>query len=280
MQPYLARWLAQFIGGFPNFLTALLIFVVALIAARLLSTLIRDLLERRGTVNHVVDLLAHLVYWTIIVIGTITALQRFFDVTAFLTGLGIIGFTVGFALQDVMKNFAAGIILLLQQPFRVGEAINVAGFEGTILAVDLRATEMSTFDGRLVSIPNATVLTNPITNLTRAPRRRVDLSLQISPSADLEWTRKVVLDAIRAAPGVVSDPAPQVIVQDLTSTSLNLAASFWVDIVKERPELAKDAALTRLNADLEKHSMSLTGTGTPTAPTSPAGSNGTQHPSD
>src|SRR5512135_8336 len=179
MQAYLMRWLAGMVDGIPNFLTAIIIFVVSIYLARMVAGLLRGTLERRGTVNHLVELLSHLVYWTIILVGLVTALQRFFDLTAFLAGLGILGFTVGFALQDVMKNFAAGVILLLQQPFRVGESISVAGFDGTILAVDLRATEMSTFDGRLVSIPNAAILTNPIINFTRAPRRRVDISIPV-----------------------------------------------------------------------------------------------------
>ncbi len=260
MGPIVAQWPTQFINAIPNVLVAIAIFVVSLLLARLLANLIRDVLERRGTVNHVVELLAHLVYWTILLVGLVTALQRFFDVTAFLAGLGILGFTVGFALQDVMKNFAAGIILLLQQPFRVGEAISVAGFDGTILAVDLRATEMSTFDGRMVSIPNAMILTNPIINYTRAARRRVDLPLQISPTADLEVTRKLVMSAIRETPGVVSTPEPTVLVQQVNPDMANLTGSFWVDVSKSNPDTARDAALTRIRADLEQKSVGVTGT--------------------
>ncbi len=255
MQTYLTRWLSQIIGGSPNVLAAIIIFALFLYLARLASRLLRGVLERRGAVNHLVELLAHLVYWTLVMVGVITALQRFFDVTAFLAGLGILGFTVGFALQDVMKNFAAGIILLLQQPFRVGEAISVAGFDGTILAIDLRATEMSTFDGRMVSIPNATVLTNPITNFTRAARRRVDLALQIPPSADLEATRKHVLNAMQQAPGILGDPAPTVLVQQVDATTVALAGTFWVDVTKGNPDVAKDAALTQIKADLDQHNV-------------------------
>jgi small conductance mechanosensitive channel len=251
MQAVLARWAAQIINALPNILVAVVIFGVSLLLARLLAHLLRGVLERKGTVNHVVELLARLVYWTIIVVGAITALERFFDVTAFLAGLGILGFTVGFALQDVMKNFAAGVILLVQQPFRVGEAISVAGFDGTILAVDLRATEMSTFDGRLVSIPNGTVLTNPIINFTRARRRRVDLPLQIPPTADLEATRKIMLHAMEQAPGVVGDPAPTVLVEEVGEKAVKLSGSFWVDVSKSNPDTARDVALTRIRAQLE-----------------------------
>jgi small conductance mechanosensitive channel len=250
MQQFLQHWLNQILYGIPNLLTALLIFVVSLYAARLVMSLLRGFLQRRRMAPHMVDLLAHILYWSILLIGVIMTLQRFFDVTAFLAGLGIIGFTVGFALQDVMKNFAAGIILVLQQPFRVGEAISVAGFEGTILAIDLRATEMSTFDGRLVSIPNATILTNPIINYTRAPRRRVDITIPVASSEDLAGVRRVVLNAMQNAPGVVSDPAPMVGVEQITATSANLTGQFWVDISKSNPDVSRDAALTRIRNDL------------------------------
>ncbi len=261
MGPLLARWATEILGTIPNILAAIIIFVVALFLARLLADLLRGALERKGTVNHVVELLVHLLYWTIIVVGLVTALQRFFDITAFLAGLGIIGFTVGFALQDVMKNFAAGIILLLQQPFRVGEAISVAGFDGTILAIDLRATEMSTFDGRMVSIPNGIVLTNPIINYTRAARRRVDLPLQLPMGADLERTRKLVQDAIEHTPGAVSNPAPSVLVQQVSDSTVNLTGSFWVDVSKTNPDTARDVALTRIRADLGQSSAPVTGVG-------------------
>ncbi len=269
MQAYLQHWLAQIVNGIPNVLTALLIFLASLYLARLVAGLLREFLGRRRMVSHVIELLARVLYWTILLIGVIMALQRFFDVTAFLAGLGILGFTVGFALQDVMKNFAAGIILLLQQPFRVGEAISVAGFEGTILAIDLRATEMSTFDGRLVSIPNAAILTNPIINYTRAPRRRVDISIPVGTGQDVEAVRKLVLNALRGAPGSVSDPAPLVGVQEIGTTGVSLLGQFWVDITKSNPDIARDAALTRIQSDLEQRPAPI-----PNA--APAGSDGQQ----
>ena len=252
MQQFLQHWLTQILYSIPNILTALFIFLASLCLARVVAGLLRGFLLRRRMVSNVVDLLAHLLYWGILLVGVIMALQRFFDVTAFLAGLGILGFTVGFALQDVMKNFAAGIILLLQQPFRVGEAISVAGFEGTVLAIDLRATEMSTFDGRMVSIPNASILTNPIINFTRAPRRRVDITLPVPSADDLAAVRSVVLNAMRGAPGSLSDPAPTVGVEQIEAAGVSLTGQFWVDITRANPDQARDAALTRIRSGLEK----------------------------
>ena len=184
MEQYFDQLIAFFIGGTPKLLSALLIFVVSLYFARLISNFLRRVLQRRRAPTGVVQLLGELALWSIIVAGAITALQQFVNVTAFLTGLGILGFTIGFALQDIMKNFASGVILLLQQPFHVGETIGVKGFDGTVLAIDLRSTEMRATDGRIVILPNADVLTNPIINYSRANQRRVELSLSLSHAAE------------------------------------------------------------------------------------------------
>src|ERR1043165_4758262 len=100
MQIFFDRFITSFISGVPNLLTALLIFVVSLYLARIISNTLRRVLSKRRAPAGVTHILAQLALWSIVVVGTITALQRFFDVTAFLTGLGILGFTVGFALQD------------------------------------------------------------------------------------------------------------------------------------------------------------------------------------
>ena len=257
MQKFLEQWGAQVLYSIPNILTAIVIFAASLYLAGLAARVLRRVLERRRFVSHLTNLMTQVLYWSIVIIGLLTALERFFDVTAFLAGLGIIGFTVGFALQDIMKNFAAGIVLLLQQPFRVGEAISVATYEGTVLAVDLRATEMQTFDGRMVSIPNATVLTSPVINFTRASRRRVDVPLQVSPGADLEATRQIVLDAIRDAPGLVSEPAPSVVYEQIAGTSVALAGAFWVDVTRAAPGVAKEAVLLRIKDEFDKGNVSM-----------------------
>ena len=166
MEQFFNQFIAFFIAGTPRLLTALLIFVLSLYVARLISNLLKRVLQKRRAPRGVVQLLEQLTLWSIVVAGVITALQQFVDVTAFLAGLGILGFTVGFALQDIMKNFASGVILLLQQPFHVGETIGVKGFDGTVLAIDLRSTEMKATDGRVVILPNADVLADPIINYT------------------------------------------------------------------------------------------------------------------
>ncbi len=257
MQQYFDRFIETVILSLPNLLTALLIFLVSLYLARVVNKLLRRVLERREASPGIAHLLAQIARWTIITLGVVTALQRFFDVTAFLAGLGILGFTVGFALQNIMQNFMAGVILLLQQPFKVGEVVNVAGFDGTILLIDLRTTELKTLDGRIVTLPNHDILAGAIINYTRAQRLRIELPVGVSYGADPAVTRKVILEALRDVPGFVSEPQPMVVFHSFSASSLDMTAYFWIDTAQTNPLLAKDAALGLVKAGLEKNGIEI-----------------------
>ena len=257
MQPYLDKFVNGFLLGIPNLITALVIFVASLYLARVLSNVLRRVLNKRKAPAGVTHILAQLTLWTIIVVGTITALQRFFNVTAFLAGLGIIGFTVGFALQDVMKNFASGIILLLQQPFHVGESIGVKGFDGTVTAIDLRSTEMRATDGRIIILPNAEVLANPIINYSRAYHRRVDLTINLPLNCEPDTVRRILLEAIHSVAGFIENPEPVIVFHNLTNSALELNASFWVEVAKMDPAQAKDVVLLRIKSALGAHGIEI-----------------------
>jgi len=257
MQTYIDTFIENFIKGIPNLLTALVIFIASLYFANILGKIIRRVLKTRKAPEGVTHLLSEVIKVSVIVVGVITALQRFFDVTAFLAGLGIIGFTVGFALQDVMKNFAAGVILLIQQPFHVDEFIGVNGFDGQVLEIDLRATEIRALDGRIVSVPNADVLANPIINYTRANRRRIELPVGVGYSTDTELARKVVLEAIQNVPGFMAEPAPLLGFSNFGDSALQLDTYFWIDTAKTNPIAAKDAAFSLIKSALDKQGIDI-----------------------
>jgi len=257
MESYINTFIDNLIKGIPNLLTALAIFIVSLYFARVLSRVVQRMLKTRKAPEGVTRLLADTVRVSVIVIGVVTALQRFFDVTAFLAGLGILGFTVGFALQDVMKNFAAGVILLIQQPFHIDEFIGVNGFDGQVLEIDLRATEIRAVDGRIVSIPNADVLANPIINYTRANRRRIELPVGVGYNTDTEAARKVVLEAIQNVPGYMAEPGPLIGFSNFGDSALELNTYFWIDTAKTNPIAAKDAAFSLIKTALDKQGIDI-----------------------
>ena len=257
MPEYFNPYLEKLIASLPNILTAILIVVASIYLAKLLSNLLKRVLKRRGADLEVTLLLGTFVRWSIIVAGSITALQRFFDVTAFLAGLGILGFTIGFALQNIMQNFVSGVILLIEQPFDVGDAVELNGYGGTVLTISLRTTEMRTFDGLIIMIPNADVLSNAITNYTRADRRRIELPVGVSYGSDPAIARQTVLESIENVPGFLGDPEPVVVFHTFGGSSVDMTAYFWIDTSKTNPLAAKDAALEFIKAALDKKGIEI-----------------------
>ena len=257
MENFWSNFIESLIAGIPNLLTALVIFFVGVYLARVLSNLVRRVLQRRRVPAGVSQLVAELVLWVIVGTGTILALQRFFDVTAFLAGLGILGFAIGFALQDIMKNLAAGVLLLLQPPFHVGETIGVKGFEGTVLKIDLRATEMKAADGRVVILPNADLLANPIINYSRANPRRVDLTINLSYTTEPNVVRHIVLEAIESVPGFVHEPEPLIVFNSLTDHAVEMNINFWINVSKTDPVRAKDVVLVKVKTAFNQQGIEI-----------------------
>lgn len=241
----------------PNIFTALLIFFGSLFLARFLRKLLSKMLKKRAVDFELSILLGQLLYWGIIAFGIITSLGRFFDVTAFIAGLGILGFTIGFAMQDIMQNFVAGIILLIQQPFNVGEDVEAAGYSGTVLTINIRTTEMRDFDGRIIIIPNAQILSNSITNFSQAKSLRVVLPIGISYDADHDKARQTILDAIADIPGLLKDPAPNIAFHTFGGSSIDLTIYFWIDTNLTDPKSAKNIAVTKIKTALDKKGIQI-----------------------
>ncbi|HZD58763.1 MAG TPA: mechanosensitive ion channel [Anaerolineales bacterium] len=254
----LNQLLLNFVNFIPLLIVALIVFVVGLYLAGIFGRTVRRGLERRKTDPELILLASKITRWTVIVLGTLAALQQVsFNVTAFLTGLGIVGFTIGFALQDVSKNFVAGLLILIQQPFDIGDAIKVTDYAGTVIAIDLRATEIHTFDGQVVYIPNGDVFTNPITNYTKASKRRVDLSAGVAYESDLEEVTQTALEAISSIPGMLQDPAPTLHFQGFGGTTIDLTLFYWIDTNQTDPLTAKDIGLKSLKVAFERSGIEM-----------------------
>lgn len=257
MQEHFSTLAENFANSIPAVLSAVLILVVSFYGGVLLGRLLQRVLERQNADAGVTHLLTKTLKWTIIILGVITALQKFFNVTAFLTGLGIIGFTIGFAMQNIMQNFVSGVILLVQRPFQVGHTVGIAGFDGTVLKIGLRTTEMKTLDGRIVFLPNADVLSQPIINYTRAQLRRVELQIGVAYDSNLETVRNVVLGELKNVKGCLDTPEPFVVFHTFGASSIDLTVYFWEDTAIASPLAAKDEALTRIKKAFEKKNIEI-----------------------
>lgn len=247
----------QFLLLLPNLVLALLILLGSLYLAKLVSRIIEEALKRREASVEITTLITMTIRWTILILGIITALQRFFDITAFLAGLGIIGFSIGFALQDILKNFAAGVILLLQKPFKVGDSIEVSSYSGVVQTINIRTTEIRTFDGRLVIIPNADLLANTIVNLTRADKRRLDLRVGVDYHSNLQQVHEALLKAIEKVPGSLTDPSPTIVSETFGDSAIELRVYFWIDLGVTNPFSARDAAVKSIKEEFERQGIKI-----------------------
>jgi len=228
----LNTWGQSFQDNLPQFIAGLIVLLVSLYLARLAGRLVNRSLVNRKTDPELSLLISRLVRWGVIILGIVLALEQAGqDVSALLTGLGILGFTVGFALQDVSANFVSGILLLIEQPFDIGDAIEVAGNAGVVDDVSLRATKMTGWDGLKLVVPNRDIFTHPITNYSRAGKRRLDLTVGVAYDSDLEHVKQVALEAIGNTAGVLADPAPFLVFNEFASSTINFTLYYWIDTV-------------------------------------------------
>ena len=246
------------INFIPTLIVVLLVMLVAFLLATWLRRNTRRGLERRKIAPEVVLLLEQVVYWSVLSLGAVFALQRIgVNLTALIAGMGAIGFTIGFALQDVGKNLIAGVLLLLQRPFQIGDVIEVVGYTGAIKTITLRATELTALDGRQVWIPNGDIYINPITNFSQPTRRRVEISLGVTKNSNLEAVRQAALAIVPSLPGLLPDPPPAVFFQLLGSSTVDLVLYFWIDTAKTDPATAKDAGLVALKTAFDKAGIEI-----------------------
>jgi small conductance mechanosensitive channel len=234
----------DFLLFFPKLLAAMVIFIVSLYLANLISRILQRLLQRRGVDPGRTLLIFLLVRWSIIILGTIGALRQVdFQLTAFLAGLGILGFTVGFALQDISQNVVAGLLLLIQKPFELGDLIAVGNYTGNVLSVDLRSTELRTLDGHNVLMPNAQVFTTPIINYNRQATWRISLTVGVAYDSDLETVQQRTLEAIRPLPDVLDDPPPDLYYHTFNDSSIDFTLRYWIDARVTNPFTATHPAV-------------------------------------
>lgn len=150
------------------------------------------------------------------------------QMTSFIALLGAAGLAVGLALQGSLSNFAGGVLILMLKPFKVGEYISAQGVEGDVTAIHIFNTEITTKDNKIISIPNGNLSNQMVTNFSRNPTRRVDMTFGIGYDDDFENAKRVILEIAAKDKRVLKRPAPFVKVAELADSSVNITTRFWV----------------------------------------------------
>jgi small conductance mechanosensitive channel len=166
----------------------------------------------------------------LVLIVTIVAVLNQFGVetTSIIAVLGAAGLAIGLALQGTLSNVAAGAMLLMLRPFKVGDYVDAQGVAGTVVEINLFTTEFKTFDGVFVLAPNSEIWNKAITNYSRNPTRRIDVLCGISYGDDIEGALKVMAGIMESDERVLKDPAPQTMVMALGESSVDLNLRCWV----------------------------------------------------
>ena len=165
------------------------------------------------------------VCWAILLVTILGKLGV--NIGPIIAGLGVTGFILGFAFQESLGNLASGMMIAINQPFKIGDYVIVAGHEGSVLKVDMMATELATADNKKIVIPNKSAWGAPITNFSALGRRRVDIKIGIDYASDVGKAIEIALSALSAVPGVLKTPAPAVSVASLDDSQVTLNIRPW-----------------------------------------------------
>lgn len=213
----------------PRVLAAALVVGAFVLLAWAVNRLLRMILVRTVKDRTLENLIKQIAYYSIILLGIVIAAGALgFSPQALVTGLGLSGLVLGSALKDILSNFVSGLLILALRPFKLGDQIVVGDAEGAVERIELRATQIRMYDGRVALLPNADVFTSRIVNNTADPVRRGNVRVALAYDADLQRLLPVFRDAAQTVSGVLERPVT-VRLDALGPDELELDVSFWTD---------------------------------------------------
>lgn len=227
----------KFVDGFwervPYLCIALVVFTIFVLLAKLFKFFVRKTLaDKSYTKQNLVLVLNRVGSSAIIFFGFLIAMVIAipgFTPAQLMSALGIGSVAIGFAFKDIFQNLLSGILILLSEPFKIGDDIIVSGMEGTVEDIQIRATFLRSPDGRRIVIPNATVYTSAVTVNTAYPRRRCEFVVGIGYEDDVQKAKDVILNILDRDPTILSQPGFSVNVSALADFSINLTVRWWVN---------------------------------------------------
>jgi small conductance mechanosensitive channel len=208
---------------------AIAIFVIGKWVAKLLKNFSVKMMTKSKVDTTLVTFLGHVIYVAILVFVILAALgQLGIQTTSFIAVIGAAGLAVGLALQGSLSNFAAGVLMIIFRPFKVGDLIEGAGVLGTVEEIQIFTTLLKTPDNKAVIIPNAKLTADNITNYTAKSIRRVDFIFGVSYTDDIDKVKEVIADVLKQDDRILADPAVTIGLLEMADSSINFAVRPWV----------------------------------------------------
>lgn len=226
-------WLLDPTGGIAvglSIVKAVLIVVAAMVLAEVVGGIARRAMNvsRLKFSDLLKDFFVNTAKKVVVIVGFVIALGALgVDIGPLVAGIGVAGFVIGFALQETLGNFAAGIMILLYRPYDIGDVIEAAGQTGKVDSMNLVSTIMLTPDNQRLVVPNGSIWGGVIRNVTASPTRRVDMSFGIAYGDDSDQAASILMQILAAHPLVLKDPAPEVKLAELGESSVNFVVRPW-----------------------------------------------------
>lgn len=207
----------------------LVLLLVAWIVAGWLRRVATGALRRAKIEETLARFFGNLIKWAILIFALLAALEMFgVETTSFAAVIAGASLAIGLAFQGSLGNLAAGVMLLIFRPFKVGDYIEVSGESGTVKDIDLFTTYLDTPDNQRIIVPNGAIFGSTIQNVTYHPKRRCDVNVGTDYAADLDKTREVLMEVARSVEGRLPDEEPVVYLKELGGSSIDWAVRVWV----------------------------------------------------
>jgi small-conductance mechanosensitive channel len=240
-------WVDQAAGMFPNFIVAIVTLAIFIFVGRLASNFINNRYGARGQQN-LGDILGKFVKTIVLVVGvfiSLTIVVPSLNASNLVAGLGVGSVAIGFAFKDILQNWLAGLLILINQPFDIGDQIIVNGYEGTVERIETRATIIKTYDGQKAVIPNSDIYTNAFLVKTAYESRRSQYDVGIGYGDDADEACKVIMNVLNSLDGVEKNPAPEAFPWDLSASWVAIRVRWWTsnnggNVVKNKSDIIKN----------------------------------------
>lgn len=250
-----------FVSRLPSLVVGLVVLAFFYFLARMVRFLAGRSIKKIKASEHAAQVVSRLVSIAVMVVGVLVSLGVMgINPGALVASLGLMSVGLGFALKDVIENFLAGITIILQRPFVIGDAVRFGDVEGIVEDVRVRDTVIRMFDGRKVFVPNRSLFSGVVINSTVNRRRRFDFQVGIVYQADPIRAAGMVEEVLQGLEGILADPPPVVVAESLSDCSVNLRVYFWLDPVENNALEVKSKAIAAVKERLEEAGISTSAT--------------------
>jgi small conductance mechanosensitive channel len=227
---------------FANIFVGLLTFTAFYLLWRLLDRVLRGVLRRSNVDRTSATFAETALKFTLLVVGAAQALAAAgVNTAAVVTSLGLAGLTLGFAARDALSNLISGVLIFWDRPFVIGDLIEVGKDYGRVERITLRSTRVVTVDGRMLAVPNTTIINTTVASYTNFPNLRLDIAVTVGVNENLKRVRDLMLAIVRDDPAYLKEPAPRVVVTALNDYNVALQLQAWLE--NEREHVAQRFAL-------------------------------------